>query len=675
MADVTVKRTEDFEPTFRGGMLKARVRPRRDLVRDAGDAAAAASRSVPGARPRRDGQEEVYHRARRGGDPDASAARTIELDARCLRPGRPERDPQADHRRRGRPRCWRSGASLASPSRSPSSPKRARPTRSPRRRPEPMADVTVKRVEDFEAIFGGGFRRARAGLGVSSFGLAVMDLPPNFTELPGPRPGPRPPGGGLHAAQRPGPIRVGGEDGEEYELEPGSGSASGADERRKIITGDEPARVLAIGGSPGRGLRAARVHRGGRHAAADGQARAPLTRALGRGQRNRSASAGRCRVAAAPGPSSSDHSARSRGRAPPGGASPWRGPGRRRRRAGRRPRSRSPRARGRRASVRPRQSSSGTSPAQPIATSAWPSRHGRPKLSAITHAGARRRSLLRARARMRRAEASASAGSRATRLVAGHVRASIPALAQTQPAFVSTISTAALGADDAARLREDQLDERGGPCRVSAPSSPGSLAGLDAAPGRDPPLGLRDDLLRDRRSTSPSASVAPAATAAAAISSPSRSPRPTSGRPERDDLESRLIRLAGRDGPSRASAAAVAGARSGSSASTARERREVVRRVEVERQRVERLDRDVVAGALGPVGVALAAARPERRPDRVGGARSERVGAGAVAVGDDRDPARRPCVPSAASSSAGSSSGQSPGSSADALRRRARARG
>ena len=47
-----------------------------------------------------------------------------------------------------------------------------------------MADVTVKRLDEFEAIFGGGYRRVRAGLGVSSFGLAVMDLPPGFTQYP-----------------------------------------------------------------------------------------------------------------------------------------------------------------------------------------------------------------------------------------------------------------------------------------------------------------------------------------------------------------------------------------------------------------------------------------------------------------------------------------------------------
>ena len=115
-----------------------------------------------------------------------------------------------------------------------------------------MADVTVKRVEDFEAIFGGGFRRARAGLGVSSFGLAVMDLPPSFSEYPD--------HDQAHDHQEEvytllsgrARIRVGGEDGEEFDLEPGIWIRVGAEERRKILTADEPARVLAIGGSPGR---------------------------------------------------------------------------------------------------------------------------------------------------------------------------------------------------------------------------------------------------------------------------------------------------------------------------------------------------------------------------------------------------------------------------------------
>ena len=112
-----------------------------------------------------------------------------------------------------------------------------------------MPDVTVKRLEDFEAIFGGGFRRVRAGLGVSSFGLAVIDLPPNFARYPE--------HDQTHDDQEEVYTLLSGRvtlqvAGEEYELEPGVFARVGAAEKRKLVTGDEPARVLAIGGMPGR---------------------------------------------------------------------------------------------------------------------------------------------------------------------------------------------------------------------------------------------------------------------------------------------------------------------------------------------------------------------------------------------------------------------------------------
>jgi hypothetical protein len=114
-----------------------------------------------------------------------------------------------------------------------------------------MADVTVKRLDEFEAIFGGGFLRVRAGLGVSSFGLAVMVLPANFSDYPE--------HDQTHDRQEEvytvlsgrATLRVGGEGGEEIALEPGVWVRVGMDEQRKIITGDEPVRVLAVGGSPG----------------------------------------------------------------------------------------------------------------------------------------------------------------------------------------------------------------------------------------------------------------------------------------------------------------------------------------------------------------------------------------------------------------------------------------
>ena len=43
-----------------------------------------------------------------------------------------------------------------------------------------MADYTVKRVDDMERTFAGAFVLARASLGVASFGLQVLDLPPDW---------------------------------------------------------------------------------------------------------------------------------------------------------------------------------------------------------------------------------------------------------------------------------------------------------------------------------------------------------------------------------------------------------------------------------------------------------------------------------------------------------------
>ena len=95
----------------------------------------------------------------------------------------------------------------------------------------------------------GAFRRARAGLGVSSFGLAVIDLPPNFSRYPE--------HDQTHDDQEEvytvisgrATLHVGGE---EHVLEPGVFARVGAIERRKLTTGDEPARILAMGATPGK---------------------------------------------------------------------------------------------------------------------------------------------------------------------------------------------------------------------------------------------------------------------------------------------------------------------------------------------------------------------------------------------------------------------------------------
>ena len=47
-----------------------------------------------------------------------------------------------------------------------------------------MGEYAVKKIDEMEAVYLGAFKRARAELGVESFGLAVSDLPPSFENYP-----------------------------------------------------------------------------------------------------------------------------------------------------------------------------------------------------------------------------------------------------------------------------------------------------------------------------------------------------------------------------------------------------------------------------------------------------------------------------------------------------------
>src|SRR5215217_2061040 len=111
-----------------------------------------------------------------------------------------------------------------------------------------MADLTVKRFDEFEGIFGGHMRRARAGLGVTSFGMQIIEMPPNATQYP------------EHDHSHDGQeevymvlrgsavLQVGGE---EHALEPGVLARVGPTEKRKIVTGSDSATILALGAVPG----------------------------------------------------------------------------------------------------------------------------------------------------------------------------------------------------------------------------------------------------------------------------------------------------------------------------------------------------------------------------------------------------------------------------------------
>ena len=112
-----------------------------------------------------------------------------------------------------------------------------------------MSDYTAKPIGDMDAIFGGGFKRARAELGVTSFGFQVIDLPANFDRYPDHD----------HAAEGQEEVFVvlDGEatmtvDGDTLRLDRETMVRVGPAAKRKVVTGDGPVRLLVIGGTPGK---------------------------------------------------------------------------------------------------------------------------------------------------------------------------------------------------------------------------------------------------------------------------------------------------------------------------------------------------------------------------------------------------------------------------------------
>ena len=47
-----------------------------------------------------------------------------------------------------------------------------------------MSGYAVKRIDEMEAIYRGAFKRARAELGVESFGMQIIDMPANYENYP-----------------------------------------------------------------------------------------------------------------------------------------------------------------------------------------------------------------------------------------------------------------------------------------------------------------------------------------------------------------------------------------------------------------------------------------------------------------------------------------------------------
>jgi len=111
-----------------------------------------------------------------------------------------------------------------------------------------MADVTVKRTEELDS-YQGQFLYAGRGLGVTSFGINVLRLPPGWPDYPEHN----------HAKDGQeavyvilqGSARLTAGEGS-WDLLPGMLVRVGAAQKRKIVPGPSGVAILALGGTPGK---------------------------------------------------------------------------------------------------------------------------------------------------------------------------------------------------------------------------------------------------------------------------------------------------------------------------------------------------------------------------------------------------------------------------------------
>jgi hypothetical protein len=116
-----------------------------------------------------------------------------------------------------------------------------------------MPDATIKRVDEMETFYDGMVTRARAELGVTSWGMQVFNLPPGFDGYPNHNHAE----GAVDPGQEELYVPLAGSatlhlDGEEHPLETGVWARVGIAQLRRLVPGPEGIRLIVIGGTPGK---------------------------------------------------------------------------------------------------------------------------------------------------------------------------------------------------------------------------------------------------------------------------------------------------------------------------------------------------------------------------------------------------------------------------------------
>ncbi len=112
-----------------------------------------------------------------------------------------------------------------------------------------MADYAITKIDDMEAAFRGGFKKARAELGVTSFGIQVLEFPPNADQYPEHDHAEEGQEEVFMLLRGSGTIEL---DGQRHGLSPDELIRVGAAVKRKLVSGPDGMRLLALGGFPGK---------------------------------------------------------------------------------------------------------------------------------------------------------------------------------------------------------------------------------------------------------------------------------------------------------------------------------------------------------------------------------------------------------------------------------------
>lgn len=111
-----------------------------------------------------------------------------------------------------------------------------------------MAGYAVKKIDEMEAVYLGAFKRVRAELGVESFGIQLIDLPPSFENYPEHDHGEDGQEEVYVAMKGGGEIEI---EGERFPLDTDHMARVGSGVKRKVWPGPDGMRVLIVGGVPG----------------------------------------------------------------------------------------------------------------------------------------------------------------------------------------------------------------------------------------------------------------------------------------------------------------------------------------------------------------------------------------------------------------------------------------